>query len=47
VTAVLTDLAYRLNGYLFGPGSPVPWWAWVAMLAMILWGLLVRGAPDG
>jgi hypothetical protein len=47
VTAALTELAYRLNGALFGPGSQVPWWAWVALLGMIFWGLLVRGAKDG
>jgi hypothetical protein len=47
VTAALTALAYRLTGDLFGPGSPVPWWAWAAVLVMIFWGLLARGAQDG
>jgi hypothetical protein len=41
-----TDLVSAVTGDLFGPGSPVPWWAWVAVLAMVLWGLLVPGARD-
>lgn len=47
MTAALIDLADRLTGGLFDPGSPVPWWAWAALLVMIFWGLLVRGAEDG
>ena len=42
-----TDRVYGLTGDLFGPGSPVPWWAWIALLVMILWGLLFRAAEDG
>jgi len=45
--SALTDHVYRLTGDLFGPASPVPWWAWIALLAMILCGLLLRGAEDG
>jgi hypothetical protein len=38
----VTDLA----GELFGPGSAVPWWAWLALLVMIFWGLLVPEQED-
>jgi hypothetical protein len=41
-----TDLASAVTGDLFGPSSPVPRWAWVALLAMIFWGLLAPGARD-
>ena len=40
------DMAYGLISGLFGPASPVPWWAWAAALVMIFWGLLVPGARD-
>jgi hypothetical protein len=34
-------VAVELTSELFGPQSPVPWWAWVALLAMIFMGLLL------
>ena len=42
--AAITDLAYHVTSELFGAGALVPWWAWLALLAMIFWGLLVPGA---
>ena len=38
------EQAYRVASELFGPDAWVPWWAWLALLVMIFWGLLV---PDG
>lgn len=35
------DVAYKVVEALFGPGSTVPWWAWVAPLVMIFGRLLV------
>ncbi|MEU4426281.1 hypothetical protein AB0F81_37140 [Actinoplanes sp. NPDC024001] len=29
------DVAYQVVEALFGPGSGVPWWAWIAPLVMI------------
>jgi hypothetical protein len=37
----VTDVAYALASSLF---AAVPWWAWVATLAMIFWGLLIQEA---
>ena len=39
-----TDVAYALTSALFGRHAMVPWWAWLALLVMIFWGLLI---PDG
>lgn len=41
------EMAYEIAGDLFGPASPVPWWAWVALLVMIFAGLLVPTGTDG
>jgi hypothetical protein len=41
------DEAYTVTTELFGPGSSVPWWAWLALLAMIFWGLLAPHRRDG
>ena len=40
-----TDVAYALTSGLFGRDAVVPWWAWLTLLLMIFWGLLVRDAP--
>jgi hypothetical protein len=37
----VTDVAYALTSSLF---AVVPWWAWVAALVMIFWGLLIPEA---
>jgi hypothetical protein len=39
------ETAYQVTQSLFGPDSPVPWWAWAALLTMIFWGLLVPQWP--
>jgi len=46
--AALPDTASALVDQLFGPSSSVPGWAWLALLVMIGWGLLLPGgAGDG
>ena len=35
------DVAHQVVEALFGPGSGVPWWAWVAPLVMIFGRLLM------
>jgi hypothetical protein len=45
--AAVTDVAYAVTADLFGPGAEVPGWAWLALLGMIFWGLLVLGRQDG
>jgi hypothetical protein len=35
------EVAYQVVDALFGPSSTVPWWAWVALLAMIFGKLLM------
>ena len=42
MTTALTVAAAVLDR-LFGPTSPIPGWAWLALLVMILWGLFL---PD-
>ncbi|MEV6596971.1 hypothetical protein AB0M36_08930 [Actinoplanes sp. NPDC051346] len=37
------DPAYEWTSALWGSQSTVPWWAWVAALAMIIWGILAPG----
>jgi hypothetical protein len=44
--AAYTDLAYSITNQLFGPDSPVPGWAWPAVLIMIFWGLLVASQEE-
>jgi hypothetical protein len=44
--AAYPDLAYSITTQLFGPDSPVPGWAWAAVLAMIFWGLLVASREE-
>jgi hypothetical protein len=34
------NFGYELVTELVGPGSVVPWWAWLALLTMIFGGLL-------
>ncbi|SDT64975.1 hypothetical protein [Actinoplanes derwentensis] len=34
------EVSYAVAGMLIGPGSLVPWWAWLAPLAMIFLKLL-------
>jgi hypothetical protein len=41
------DVAYSVTSELFGPDARVPWWAWVALLAMVFGGLLVPDRQDG
>jgi hypothetical protein len=45
--ATIIDQAYAVTSQLFGPDAVVPWWAWLAVLVMIFWGLLVPGRQDG
>ncbi|MBG0568107.1 hypothetical protein [Actinoplanes aureus] len=35
------DVAYQVVDALFGPGSTVPWWAWIAPLVMIFGRLMM------
>jgi hypothetical protein len=44
--ATIADLAYNVTSELFGPDARVPWWAWLALLVMIFWGLLVPQRQD-
>ncbi|WP_199511656.1 hypothetical protein [Nucisporomicrobium flavum] len=37
------DVAYQWMSNLIGPQSVIPWWAWVAALGMVFWGLLAPG----
>ena len=37
------DLAYQWTSSLVGPHSVIPWWAWLAGLVMIFWGVLAPG----
>ncbi|MDI6098052.1 hypothetical protein QLQ12_05480 [Actinoplanes sp. NEAU-A12] len=34
------EVSYDVAGMLFGPGSLVPWWAWLAPLALVFLKLL-------
>jgi hypothetical protein len=42
------DRTVDLVGPLFGIGqeSPVPWWAWVALILMLLLGFVPSGSDD-
>ena len=37
------DPAYAWVSALVGPHAVIPWWAWLAALTMIFWGLLAPG----
>jgi hypothetical protein len=45
--AAFTDVAYNVTSELFGLDAWVPWWAWLALLAMIFWGVLAPDRQDG
>jgi hypothetical protein len=45
--AAPADVAYHVTSELFGLDGWVPWWAWLALLAMIFWGLLGPDRQDG
>jgi hypothetical protein len=40
----VAGIAYTVTSQLFGPDSGIPLWAWFAVLAMIIGGLLL--SPD-
>ena len=40
-----TDVAYALTSGLFGRNAVVPWWAWLALVVLIFWGLLIGDPP--
>jgi hypothetical protein len=35
------DVTYQVVDGVFGPGSGVPWWAWVAPLVLVFWVMLM------
>jgi hypothetical protein len=39
----IAEIAYSVSSLL----ARVPWWAWLAVIVMILWGLLVPDPQDG
>ncbi|WP_229073860.1 hypothetical protein [Actinoplanes sp. DH11] len=38
------DVSYQVVDGLFGPGSGVPWWAWIAPLVLVFGKLLMPSA---
>lgn len=36
------ETAYALTNSLFGPGSGVPWWAWMAVIVLFFWKVAVK-----
>jgi hypothetical protein len=47
MTTAQLDAASAVVSRLFGPSSPIPGWAWLALLVMILWGILVPDYSGG
>jgi len=43
--ATAAAVAAAVLDRLFGPTSPIPGWAWLALVVMILWGLLLPDRP--
>ena len=37
----IADTAADVTGQLFGPGSGVPWWAWIFVLVAVFWKVAV------
>ncbi|MEU4691068.1 hypothetical protein [Actinoplanes sp. NPDC023714] len=35
------DVSYQVVENVFGAGSGVPWWAWVAPMVLIFWKMLM------
>jgi hypothetical protein len=35
------DVAYQVVDGVFGPGSGVPWWAWIAPVVLVFWAMLL------
>ncbi|HET6484011.1 MAG TPA: hypothetical protein VFG35_28755 [Actinoplanes sp.] len=35
------NTAYDVTGALFGAGSGVPWWAWLAVITLLFWKVAV------
>jgi hypothetical protein len=36
------ETAYSVTNSLFGPGSGIPWWAWMAVVGLFFWKVAVR-----
>ena len=36
------NTAYEVSGSLFGPGSRIPWWAWMVVIVAVFWKVAVR-----
>ena len=36
------ETAHQVTTALFGPGSGVPWWAWMAVIGLFFWKVAIR-----
>jgi hypothetical protein len=37
----VVDVVNSVANSLFGPDSPVPWWAWAGLFAMLVWRIVL------
>jgi hypothetical protein len=37
----VVDVVNSVADSLFGPDSPVPWWAWAGLFAMLVWRIVL------
>jgi hypothetical protein len=40
------DVVNSVAVSLFGPASPVPWWAWAGLFAMLVWRIVLPESSD-